>query len=447
MEVIVKILQLVLALSLLVFVHELGHYFTARLFKIRVEKFYLFFDVGGFSLLKFKVGETTFGVGWLPLGGYCKISGMIDESMDTEALKKPAQPWEFRSKPAWQRLIVMVGGVTMNLIAAIVIYVGMSWTWGESYVDNRDLKWGYSFNELAHEIGFRDGDKVVSVDGATPEGNFSEIYMAIMLNDRTTVTVERDGGTLDVTVPEERKAALLQSREFMVPRVPFVIAGIPAETVTPLAVGDSLVAVNGQPLAFAGDVRRTFAAMAKEMSNVDAEVTVSRDSAGVQVLRTLPVSVMPGGQLGVSIKHDISAWFPVRTLEYSFAEAVPAGFQKAGDQISGYWRQLKMLVNPKTEAYKGVGSFITIGNLFPGQWDWFSFWYWTAFLSIILAVLNILPVPALDGGHVVFLLWEVVTRRKPSDKFLEYAQVVGMVLLGALIVLAFWNDIYRFFIK
>jgi regulator of sigma E protease len=447
MEVFIKILQLVLALSLLVFVHELGHYFTARLFKIRVEKFYLFFDVGGFSLFKFKVGETTFGVGWLPLGGYCKISGMIDESMDTEALKKPAQPWEFRSKPAWQRLIVMVGGVTMNLIAAIVIYVGMSWTWGESYIDNRDLKWGYSFNELGHEVGFRDGDHIVSFDGEPVEGSVNNVYLNMVIGQVRAVGVMRDGAPVTVAIPEGFTAQMLNSPEFMIPRVPFVIRDIPAETVTPLLAGDSLVAINGESVAFVGEIRRTLAAMAKEMSNVDAEVTVARDSAGVQVLRTLPVSVMPGGQLGIFIKSDISEWFPVRTLEYSFAEAVPAGFQKAGDQISGYWRQLKMLVNPKTEAYKGVGSFITIGNLFPGQWDWFSFWYWTAFLSIILAVLNILPIPALDGGHVVFLLWEVVTRRKPSDKFLEYAQLVGMIVLGALIVLAFWNDIYRFFIK
>jgi regulator of sigma E protease len=448
MEILIKILQLILALSLLVFVHELGHYFTARMFKIRVEKFYLFFDAGGFSFFKFKIGETTFGLGWVPFGGYCKIAGMIDESLDTKALKQPAQPWEFRSKPAWQRLIVMVGGVVMNLVMACVIYIGMSWTWGDSYVDNRDLKWGYSFNELAHEIGFRDGDRVVTIDGAAAEGDFSKIHMAIVLNKHTTVGVERDGKQLNVEVTEEHEAAILQSQDFMRPRFPFVVAGIAADSSveTQLAAGDSLVAFNGVKMSFTDEFRKAFASVAGEMSNVDATVTVVRDSMGVRVERTLPVSVMPGGQLGVYLKNAAN-FFPVHTIEYSFSEAIPAGFREAGRQIGDYWKQLKKIVSPQTEAYKSVGSLITIGNLFPGEWNWYMFWYWTAFLSIILAVMNILPIPALDGGHVLFLLWEVVTGRKPSDKFLERAQVVGMVLLIALLILAFWNDIYRFFLR
>jgi regulator of sigma E protease len=448
METLIKILQLILSLSLLVFVHELGHYLTARMFKIRVEKFFLFFDVGGISLFKFKIGETTFGLGWLPFGGYCKISGMIDESLDTKALKQPAQPWEFRSKPAWQRLIVMVGGVVMNAIAACIIYIGMSWHWGESYVDNKDLRWGYSFNELGHRIGFRDGDRVVSIDGAAAEGDFTKIYMAIVLNDHTTVGVERDGRRLDVDVTPEHKAELLQSAGFMRPRFPFVVGGIntDAGVETPLAVGDSLVAFNGVPMSFVDEIRRAMAAVAGEMSPVDATVTVVRDSVGVRVERTLAVSVLPGGMLGVPIRNEAS-YFPVHTIDYTFAEAIPAGFRQAGKQIGDYWKQLKMIFSPRTEAYKSVGSLITIGNLFPGRWQWYPFWYWTAFLSIILAVMNILPIPALDGGHVMFLVWEVVTRRRPSDKFLEHAQMVGMVLLLALLILAFWNDIYRFFLK
>ena len=444
MEIVIKVLQLILALSLLVFVHELGHYFTARIFGIRVEKFYIFMDVGGFSLFKFKIGETTFGVGWLPFGGYCKISGMIDESMDTEQMKQPPQPWEFRSKPAWQRLIVMVGGVVMNTLAAVVIYIGMSWHWGDSYIDNSDVRWGYSFNELAREIGFVNGDKVVSVDG-TAVGDYSEIYKTIVLNDRTTVRVERDGRELDIEVPEDYKAAILNADggRFMEPRVPFVVAAILPETTTGLAVGDSLIAINGVPMSFYDRIKQALI----EAAGTTAEVTVVRDSAGVRVPRIVHAPVSPEGMFGVHAKSSFADFFPISTRDYTFAEAIPAGFSRAGREIADYWKQLKMMVQPKTEAYKQVGSLITIGNIFPGTWDWFSFWHWTAFLSIILAVMNILPIPALDGGHVLFLLWEVVTRRKPSDKFLERATMVGLILLIGLMVLAFWNDIYRFFIK
>jgi regulator of sigma E protease len=447
METVIKVLQLIMSLSLLIFLHELGHYFTARMFGIRVEKFYLFFDVGKFSIFKFKIGETTFGLGWLPFGGYCKIAGMIDESLDTKALKQPAQPWEFRSKPAWQRLIVMVGGVAMNLIAAIVIYIGISWHWGEQWIDNSDLKWGLSFNELAEEIGFRDGDRLVSFDGKpVGEGQIEQIYVNMIIGQVKNVEVMRDGAAVTVSLPEESTAKMLESRNFMTARMPFVIAAIPAETTTPLAVGDSLVAFNGESMSFVDQFKSAMAAVAGEMADVDATVTVARDSAGVRVLRTLPVSVQPGGLLGVGIQNELS-YFPVRTRDYTFAEAIPDGFRRAGDQISSYWQQLKMLVNPKTEAYKGVGSFISIGSMFPGWWNWLVFWRITAFLSVILAVMNILPIPALDGGHVAFLVWELVTRRKPSDKFLERAQVIGMLLLLLLIGLTFWNDIYRFFIK
>jgi regulator of sigma E protease len=438
MEVLIKILQLILALSLLVFVHELGHYLTARMFGIRVKKFYLFFDAWGFSIFKFRVGETTFGLGWVPFGGYCKISGMIDESMDTEAMKLPPQPYEFRSKPAWQRLIVMVGGVVMNVLTAIVIYIGMSWHWGDSYIDNADLRWGYAFNELAHEIGFRDGDRIVSFDGEAVDGNYAAVYADMVIGQVQSVGILRDGAPATVTIPEGRTAQMLDSPDFMVPRIPFVVAEVPEDSTTGLAAGDSLVAFNGVPMRFRHEYNK---ALAEVGGGAEVALTVVRDSAGVSVPHNLVVKLSPEGLIG------FNAVLPIRTREYTFAEAIPAGFRRAGEEISSYWDQLKLLVNPKTEAYKGVGSLISIGNLFSGTWDWFRFWSMTAFLSIILAIMNILPIPALDGGHVVFLLWEVVTRRKPNDRVLEWAQMVGMFLLLALMVLAFWNDIYRFFIK
>jgi regulator of sigma E protease len=453
MEVIIKILQLILSLSLLVFLHELGHYLTARMFGIRVEKFYLFFDAGGVSLFKFRIGETTFGMGWVPFGGYCKIAGMIDESMDTEAMKRPPEKWEFRSKPAWQRLIVMVSGVVMNLIAACAIYIGMSWHWGESYVDNGDLRWGYAFNELAHEIGFEDGDRVVSFDGVPVAGNVAHVYSDMIMGRVREVEVMRAGAPdslgvagademVLVAIPEERVSEMLNSADFMVPRVPFVVAGIPDETATDLAVGDSLVAFGGRQMAFVDEYRRAL----DEAAGMSVELTVVRDSLGVRVPRVLTVPVSAEGQLGVNFK-GLAAFFPIHTTDYNFWQAVPAGFRRTGDEIGGYFKQLRLIFSPHTEAYKSVGSLITIGSIFPGEWDWYSFWRITAFLSIILAVLNILPIPALDGGHTLFLLWEVVSRRKPSDKFLERAQVVGMILLLALLVFAFGNDIYRFFIK
>ena len=447
MEIIIKVLQLILALSLLVFVHELGHYLTARMFGIRVEKFYLFFDAWGFSFFKFRIGETTFGLGWVPFGGYCKISGMIDESMDTEAMKLPPQPWEFRSKPAWQRLIVMVGGVVMNVITACIIYIGMSWHWGDEYIDNSDLKWGYSFNELAHEIGFVDGDRIVSLDGEpVREGHYEHVYSDMVIGQVRNVVVLRDEAEATVSIPEGRTAEMLESSDFMMPRFPFVAAEIApgsGAAAAGMMPGDSLVALNGQAMAFFDQYVTALGAMAGQT----AAVTVMRDSVGIMVPRVLNLTVSAEAKMGVSPKADATAWFNVRTREYTFAEAIPAGFRRAGNQISSYWAQLKLIANPRTEAYKGVGSLITIGNIFPGTWDWLRFWAVTAFISIALAVVNILPIPALDGGHTLFLLWEVVTRRRPSDRFLEWAQMVGMILLMLLIVLTFWNDIYRFFIK
>ncbi len=446
MEVIIKILQLILSLSLLIFVHELGHYFTARMFGIRVEKFYLFFDAGGFSLFKFKIGETTFGMGWVPFGGYCKISGMIDESMDTEAMKQPPQPWEFRSKPAWQRLLVMVGGVVMNIVTAFVIFTGMSWHWGDTYVDNRDLRWGYSYNELAHEVGFEDGDRIVNFDGVPVEGSVYKVYSDMVINQVKTVTVSRADSLVDIAIPTEKVSEMLNSADFMLPRLPFVVREVPqgeSAAQAGMLPGDSLVAFNGMPMEFLDQYEKAFAGIKGQ----PADITVMRDSAGVKVPRVLNMMVSEEGKLGVNIFNTLNHYFPVQTYDYTFWQSIPAGFYKTGHEIGSYWSQLKLIFQPKTKAYQSLGSFISIGNIFPGQWDWYSFWRVTGFLSIILAVMNILPIPALDGGHVLFLLWEVVTRRKPSDKFMEWAQIVGLVLLFALLIFAFGNDIYRFFIK
>jgi regulator of sigma E protease len=368
---------------------------------------------------------------------------MIDESMDTEQMKQPPQPWEFRTKPAWQRLIVMVGGVVMNLIAAIVIYIGMSWRWGDSYIANEDLRWGYAFNELGHEVGFSDGDRIVSFDGKPVTGSWTGVFVDMIVGQVREVGVIRNGAPMTITIPEGRTAEMLDSPDFMTPRMPFVVTAIPAETTsTPLAVGDSLVAFNGVPMTFHDQYVRALG----ESAGREAEVTVMRDSSGVRVPRVLTVAISPEGKFGVNVKTG-GDWFKISTRDYTFAEAVPAGFREAGDQIASYWQQLKLIVSPKTEAYKSVGSLITIGSIFPGTWDWLRFWSVTALLSTILAVMNILPIPALDGGHTLFLLWEVITRRRPSDKFLERATVAGMILLIAIMVLAFWNDIYRFFIK
>lgn len=443
MEILIKILQLLLSLSLLIFVHELGHYLTARMFGIRVEKFYLFFDAGGFSLFKFKIGDTVFGMGWVPFGGYCKISGMIDESLDTESIKQPPQPWEFRSKPAWQRLIVMIGGVVMNLIAACVIFIGMSWHWGDTYIDNADLKWGYEFNALAHEIGFKDGDRIVKFDGVSVTGDYRKVFGNMVIDQVQTVTVERGGTLTEIRIPIEYVSGMLDSPGFMEPRCPFVIGAVSqggAAEAAGLAAGDSIVALNGIPMEFFPKYKKAF----DESRGHSVELTALRDSAGMMVPHTFSVEVSEQGTIGVGLVLD---YLPVQTIKYTIWQAVPAGFRKAGAQISSYWNNLKLIVTPKTEAYKQVGSLIAIGNIFPGQWSWYAFWNITAFLSIILAVMNMLPIPALDGGHVVFLLWEVITGRKPGDKFMEWAQIVGMILLFVLLVFAFGNDIYRFFIK
>lgn len=434
MEILIKALQFILSLSILVVLHEFGHFFFAKLFKIRVEKFYLFFNPG-FSLFKFKLGETEYGMGWVPFGGYVKISGMVDESMDTEQMKQPAQDYEFRSKPAWQRLLVMTGGVIMNLITAIVIYICMSFSYGSSYVDNKDVTYGYAFSEFAKEIGFRDGDKIISVDGKT-YGNYQRIIQDIIISSPEYIDVDREGESIKIIMDESYIPRLLAEKNFMELRLPMVITGTLEGSIAQSAgmmAGDSLIAANGIPMRFQNEFSKFFTERAEQ----PIVLTLIRNGEPVDLNITLDGS----GTIGVYINS-----LNITQREYTFLESIPEGFKRAKDMVVNYIDQMKLVFNPQTEAYKSVGSVISMGKIFSPQWDWAHFWNLTALYSVVLAVMNILPIPALDGGHVMFLLYEVVTRRSPNEKFLEYAQMVGMFLLLALIILALGNDIYKLFI-
>lgn len=444
MDILIKVLQFVLSFSILVIVHEFGHFIFARIFGTRVEKFYLFFNPW-FSLFKYKKGDTEYGIGWIPFGGYVKIAGMIDESMDTEQMKQPVQPYEFRAKPAWQRLLIMVGGVLMNILLAVVIYIGISFTWGDKYIANDDLSYGYTYSALAKEMGFQDGDKILDIAGNKVD-DWTRVMPMILIDQAPYVTVERDGKPVRVDIGEEYTARLIHSGTlFAVPRIPFVVREVPkggGAAEAGLMAGDSLVSLNGQPAYFLEQYQKAFA----ENKGGEVEIGVVRDSAGIDVTRTFKVKVSDEGMIGVGLT-SYDHFFPIRTVEYNFLEAIPAGIKLTGSEISSYAKQLKLIVSPKAEGYKAVGGVLTIGNIFPGVWNWESFWRITAFISIVLAIMNILPIPALDGGHVLFLLVEVVSGRKPSDKFLERAQIVGVIILFALLILANGNDIYKFFIK
>lgn len=437
--ILIKALQFFASLSLLVMIHEFGHYITARIFKIRVEKFYIFFNPW-FSLYKRKVGETEYGIGWLPLGGYVSLAGMIDESMDLEQMKQEPQPWEFRTKPAWQRLIVMLAGITMNVLLAMAIYSGMLYTWGENYFHNDDMVYGYSFNEAGEKLGFVDGDKIVSIDSEAI-GNVREIDKKLIIaDDNRTVIVERGGENVTLTLPLEQLVAMREDQSiigFYEPIVPFIIESVESDSSKEAGVmaGDRVIAIDNNAISdfFAGKEL-----LAKAQGR-NAEIDIVRNAA--DTLR-LSVPINAEGKMGVSIKM-----IAPRTVEYGLFESIPAGIRRTGREIASYWDQLKMIVNPKTKSYKEVGGFIAIGNIFPSEWNWQSFWTLTALLSVILAIMNILPIPGLDGGHALFTLWELITRRKPSDKFLEVMQYIGLALLLLLLVYANGNDIIKLFIK
>jgi regulator of sigma E protease len=440
MTVLIKILQLLLSLSILVIIHELGHFVLAKLFKTRVEKFYLFFDPW-FALFKFRKGETEYGIGWLPLGGYVKISGMIDESMDKEQMKQPPQPHEFRSKPSWQRLLIMIGGVVFNFALAMLIYVLVLFAWGETYLPTSSVKYGIVTDSVGMSIGLRNGDKILSVDNQYID-NFLQITTDIVLNDRNTIQVERNGEVLSINIPDDYVPHVLKQRGLIEPRMPFgpfVIASFGKESPAREAgmkEGDEVIAVDGTSFTFFDEYQRYL----REHRNREVMFTVDREGNTL----TVPVKPTATGLLGVMRSSSaMGQIFELKTVRYGFFESIPAGINKGFRTMADYLKQFKLLFAKDTKAYESLGGFITIGSIFPGVWDWQSFWSLTAFLSIILAVMNILPIPALDGGHVMFLLFEVVTGRKPSDKFLEYAQIAGMVILLSLLVLANGNDILR----
>ena len=433
----IRALQLIMALSLLVLVHEFGHFIFSRIFKVRVEKFYLFFDYK-FSLFKWKPknSDTEYGIGWLPLGGYCKISGMIDESMDTEQMKLPPQPYEFRAKPAYQRLLIMIGGVLFNFILALFIYSMILFTWGESYYNVQKATYGMEFNEEAKAIGFIDGD--ILLRSGDVELKKYDVDLLRKIIDEKSVTVLRDGKEVNIAIPEEFGLLDIgKETPFMQYRIPAVIDSILPGSAAALAGiqrGDSIVNIAGKDINSWYKLTTALEEL-KATGNNNMSITAIRGDEeimlAVRVDTTYKLGVMPR-ELGYK---------PVE-LEYSFFESFPAGAAYGCNVLKGYVSDFKYVFS--SEGAKSVGMFGTIGSMFPSVWDWHRFWLMTAFLSIVLAFMNILPIPALDGGHVLFLLVEVITGRKPSDKFLEYAQMIGMIILLGLFLLATYNDITRF---
>lgn len=443
MEIAIKLSQFLLSLSLLIILHELGHFIPAKLFKTRVEKFYLFFDVK-YSLLKKKIGETEYGIGWLPLGGYVKISGMIDESMDKEQMALPPQPWEFRSKPAWQRLIIMLGGVTVNFILAFLIYIGMSYAYGDFYIKNSELKDGvWVANPTVEKAGILTGDRIVAVDGDKIERFEPSINEKILMGH--TVTVNRAGQNQDIKLPVNFIDNFMKSdkKSLLMLRTPFVVGAVSDSSAnkTVLLPKDIVTSLDGTPMKYLDEVM----AFLDANKNKTVSAIVLRDEKQTPV--TLKISEK--GKLGVALgalkeeNLEKMGYYKFSREQYGFFESFPIGINRGINQVTGYGKQLKAIFNPKTGAYKGVGGFKAIFDIFPKTWSWEVFWSITALLSIMLGVMNLLPIPALDGGHVMFLLYEIVSGKKPSDKFMEHAQMVGFVLLIGLLLFANGNDIYK----
>ncbi|MBQ3206705.1 MAG: RIP metalloprotease RseP [Bacteroidales bacterium] len=444
MIVLIKALQVILALSILILIHEFGHFFFAKIFGIRVEKFFLFFDAGNVKLFSTKSGwftkifpkaaewETEYGIGWLPLGGYCKICGMIDESMDTEYLKSEPESWEFRSKPAWQRLFVMAGGVLFNFILAIVVFTSLLAGWGEKYISNEGN--AIYVNELAYEMGFRNGDHILCFDGYVPE-NFAMLQADLARQTARKATVLRDGDTLDIYIDHNMIGEVLQTPGMFDLALPFIISEVPETSINygkDITAGDRIIGIEGKSVRFIQDSRPILKSAAGDTVVLDlirGADTLSRE-----------MQVDTSGLIGVMLQQP-----EIKSKEYTFISAIPAGFRKTFSTIGGYLKDLKLVATPSTEAYKSVGSFIAIGQIFPSAWDWYSFLNILALLSVMLGVMNLIPIPALDGGHILFTLYEMITGRKPSDKFLYVTQIIGMILIFGLMFLAFGNDIARLF--
>lgn len=443
-EILIKAFQLIASLSILVILHELGHFIPAKLFKTKVEKFYLFFDPW-FSLFKIKRGETEYGIGWLPLGGYVKIAGMIDESMDKEQLKQPPQPWEFRSKPAWQRLIIMVGGVTVNVILAMAIYAMTLFVWGEKYLPNQNLTNGiWTVDSLANEIGLQNGDKILAINGQ-PIEKFSDIMSEMLTGG--TLTLERNGSTQFLDIPSDFVSILIdnEAKQLIYPRMPAMVAQIPEDSpnADKLMEKDKIIGINGVHITYFDELKSEL----KKYSNQAIEITINREgevfNQTVQISENHTIGFAPAFFSFSDLEK--AGVYKFADLRYGLFASIPAGINKAVDKLNFYVKQFKLILNPETGAYKGLGGFASIGNLFPATWSWQAFWEITAFLSIILAFMNILPIPALDGGHVMFLIYEMVSGRKPSEKFLEYAQLTGFVILITLLIYANGMDAIRAF--
>lgn len=440
--IIIRVVQVLIALSALIGIHELGHFTFSKLFGIRVDKFFLFFDPGGFKLLSTKTGwfsrlfprlknaQTEYGLGWLPIGGYCKICGMIDESMDLGSLKEEPKPWEMRTHPVWQRFFVMFGGVLFNFILAILMYIFIVGIWGESYVSNEGTS--IYAGELAREMGFRTGDKILKFDDEVPE-NFGMLQADLVRNSVRKATVLRGTDTLDIYIDHSKTAEILSTPDLFSMAVPFVVDTVPPASPNyglGLEKGDRIVAIDGQKVDFVQDSRAILAG---------------------HPLEAFPMTVLRGADtLSMTLRTDstatalIYAAIPgVRIKTYNAVTAIPAGLRLTFSTIGGYLKDLKMVATPSTGAYKSVGSFIAIGQVFPTAWDWYQFLYILALLSIMLGVMNLVPIPGLDGGHILFIIYEAVTGRKPSDSFMVAAQMVGMVLLLGLMLFACGNDISR----
>ncbi len=436
--VLIKALQLILSLSILVIIHEFGHFLFARLFKTRVEKFYLFFDPW-FSLFKKKVGDTEYGVGWIPLGGYVKISGMIDESMDKEQMKLPPQSYEFRSKKSWQRLLIMMGGIIFNVVLAFLIYSMVLFTWGEKYLQNSEVSYGIMTDSLGTSIGLKNGDKILSLDNK-PIDDFRRITADIALENVKTIQVLRNDSAIEIKLLSDFVGKLIKDKTFLEVRIPFIadeFADNSTGKKAGIQKGDRIIAINDNKTEYFDEVRDQLS----KLKNKQASVTLLRNNDTVKVT----TQISEEGKLGIFPLGDLEKFFKLKDVQYGFFASFPAGVEKTFSMLDSYIKQFKLLFSPETKAYESLGGFISIGKFFPAEWDWLSFWTMTAFLSIILAFMNFLPIPALDGGHVLFLLYEIITRRKPSDKFLEYAQITGMAILFALLIFANGNDIIKLF--
>jgi len=437
----IKTGQFILSFSILVVLHELGHFIPARLFKARVEKFYLFFNPG-FSLWKKKIGETEYGIGWIPFGGYVKISGMIDESLDKEQLNKAPESWELRSKPAYQRLIVMLGGVIVNVILAIVIFIGISWYWGEEYLPAKNVVYGVHTSELSKSVGIQDGDIILSLDNKELK-NFEQLESKLVLENPKTLEVKRGDSLVSLTLPPNLSSSLAKIKKtipFVTPRFPVIVDSIGKSAVTmdgnQFEKGDTLLMINNQSVKY----RYEFETLKKKLADSIVVISAIRGNDTVKIKALISGT----GQLGIFLKLPYDIFTTVHT-SYTFIESIPVGTQRCFTTLDNYVQGIKQIFTGKVNANESLGSLISIGNTFPSEWDWYKFWTLTAVFSIILAFMNVLPIPALDGGHALFILFEMITGRKPSDKFMEYAQIVGMVIMFGLMFYALGLDVWRLF--